>query len=259
MARLALADRSPGLGGPFGHSHNLFIDLVVWTGLPLGILLAAFLVRWSWLRLRAIRLAQDAVLLLLLGVVGVHAMLELPLHYAYFLLPVGLVIGVLHVRLGVQVVRTTPRWTLAALWLAGALALGVTVRDYFHVEASYNTLRFEQARIGLGKVPVGGPPDVLVLTQLREWFRLARYEVRPGMGQAELDWMADVTRAYPSAGALYRLATAFALNDRPEEARAWLAKVCKITDERECRRLRRVWERESRDNPRTAAIAWPPE
>ena len=256
-AQMAVADQFPSLGVTFGHAHNLFLDLVLWNGLPLGLLISGVLIRWFWLRLRAVRRSEDAALFMVLGVVGIHAMVELPLHYAYFLLPVGLVMGILNVRLAARVIGTTPSWTLAAVWLAAALALGLIIQDYFHVEASYNTLRFEKARIGLGKGPAGKPPDVLTLTQHREWIRLARFEVRPGMSSQELDWMAALTRTYPSTGAVYRLATALALNDRPDEARAWLGKICKIADEQECQQVQRAWKQESLNDPRTAAIKWP--
>ncbi|PIW09923.1 MAG: polymerase, partial [Comamonadaceae bacterium CG17_big_fil_post_rev_8_21_14_2_50_60_13] len=64
----------------FSHSHNLFLDLVLWCGIPFGLFVSLYLIRWFWLRLRAVRCAEDAVLMLFLLVVGNHAMLELPLH-----------------------------------------------------------------------------------------------------------------------------------------------------------------------------------
>lgn len=255
--QMAVAERFPTLGVTFGHSHNLFLDLVLWSGLPIGMFASLALVRWFWRRFKAIRRPDDATLFLLLVVVGIHAMVELPLHYAYFLLPTGLLMGVLNTRLGVLVVRTSPRWTLAILWLGTALVLGAVIRDYFLVEASYNTLRFEKARIGLGKTPPGSPPNVLVLTQHREWIRSARYEVHMGMSPQELAWLTAITTTYPSTGAVYRLATALALNDQPDKARSWLQKVCKITDEQECQLVQRTWAEESRNNPRLAAIQWP--
>ncbi len=254
---LAVADKAPGLGVTFAHSHNLFLDLVLWLGMPLGLLISGLLLHWFWKKFRAVDNANDAVLFLVVGIVGIHAMVELPLHYAYFLLPTGLFIGVINARMGARVIWTTPRWTLAALWLTATLALGAIIHDYFRVEASYNTLRFEQARIGLGKNPVGKPPDVLVLTEFREWIRLARFEVRAGMSHEELDWMSSVTRAYPSATAVYRLAVALALNDQPDEALILLKKICKITHDVQCRKIQQAWQHESTRDPRRAAVKWP--
>jgi O-antigen ligase len=254
-AQLAVAADFPPLYATFAHAHNLFLDLVLWLGLPLGIFVSAYLF-WrfaSWMR--AVANAKDAILMMFLGVIGIHAMLELPLHYAYFLLPTGLVMGVLNQRLGKKPVGTSPRWTLMGLWLVAALLLSVIVRDYFRVEASFQTLRFELARIGT--LPTGKAPDVLLLTQLRERIGFMRYEVKPGMSPEELDWLLKVANAYPGGGVLYKAATALALNDRPEEARQWLKKICKISSVEECDLIKRVWAQDSRGNPLIAAVSWP--
>ena len=247
----------PALGVSFAHSHNLFLDFVLWVGLPLGLLMVAVVLRWFWGKVRAVQSAQDATLIFVLAAIGVHAMVELPLHYAYFLLPVGLFMGMLDARLGARAVVTTPRWTLPALWLCAALALGVTVRDYLRVEASYQKLQFEVARIGLDKTPIGGPPVVLALTQLREWMLLARYKVHPDMAPQELAWMEALTVAYPAPSALYRLAGAYAVNGRVRDSGKWLGKICRFSDPAVCQSFRQMWEAESRLDPAKAAVPWP--
>jgi hypothetical protein len=256
-AQMAVADQFSGLGGIFQQSHNLFLDLMLWTGVPIGLLITGILVRWFWRRLRAVRQPEDVALFLLLTVVGIHALVEFPLQYAYFLLPIGLVMGILNVRLGARVVASTPYGILSGLWLSAALVVGVTVRDYAHVDASYTLLRLEQSIIGQGRGTMGGPPDVWVLTQLREWILVTRYKAREGMSQQELAQLAMLTRTNPSLSLAYRLATALALNNRPGEARAWLGRICKFTDEEKCRLAQDTWARESPNDPRTAAIRWP--
>lgn len=256
-AQMAVADQFPSLGGVFSHSHNLFLDLALWTGIPIGALIGVVLIRWFWLRFRALRQGDDAILLLVVGVVGIHALLEFPLQYAYFLIPAGLIMGILNVRTGARVLWTSTRWVLGAVWLAAAIGLGVTIRDYARVDASYIKLRLEQGLLGQGRPPLGGPPDVWVLTQMREWIRMQRYKVHPKMSQQELDEMVVMTTWYPSLSSAYRLATALALNARPDEARAWLGKICQFTDDRECSLAQRTWEVESQNSPSMGAIAWP--
>ena len=118
LAQLTAALDHPPLRVLFSHSHNLFLDLMLWCGIPVGLFVSGCLLRWFWLRLRAVRSAEDAVLLLFLLVVGNHAMLELPLHHAYFLLPAGLVMGALNVRLDVRPVLILGRWSAVVVWLA---------------------------------------------------------------------------------------------------------------------------------------------
>lgn len=255
-AQMAMADQFPSLEGVFSHSHNLVLDLLLWCGLPIGLLIVVALVQWFWQRSRAVRQPEDATLFLLLTVLGIHALLEFPHQYAYFLIPAGLVMGVLNARLGARIVWTSPKWTLLGLWLAAIVGLGVTIRDYAEVDTSYTLLRLEQGLLGQGRPPLGGPPDTWVLTQFREWIKMARYKTHPDMSQKEFDAMEDVTRAYPSLSLAYRLATALAINGRPEEAQMWLERLCKFTDEKECLIAQRTWARESANEPRLTAVRW---
>lgn len=254
-AQLSVASDFSPLYATFGQSHNLFLDLVLWVGLPIGIFVSAALIWWFASCTRAVSNAKDAILLMFLSVIGIHAMLELPLHYAYFLLPTGMVMGVVNSRVGGKPMWITPRWTLMGLWLVAAVLLSGIVRDYFRVESSFQTLRFELARIGT--LPPGKPPDVVLLTQLRERIRFMRYKVKPGMSPEELAWVLQVVNAYPGGGVLYKAATALALNDRPQEARQWLKRICKISSVEECDLIKRVWAQDSRGNPAIAAVPWP--
>lgn len=253
-AQLEVASDFPSLHQTFAHAHNLFLDLVLWLGLPIGIAVSAYLL-WrfaAWMR--AVSNAKDAILVMFLGVIGIHAMLELPLHYAYFLLPTGLVMGVLNQRVGGKPWWILPRGTLMGLWLVVALLLSVIARDYFRVEASFQKLRFEQARIGT--LPPGNSPDVLLLTQLRERISFMRYRAKAGMNLQELAWAKQVASTYPGSGMLYKVAFALALNGRPDEAQQWLKKICKISSPEECDLIKRVWAEDSRANPLIASVPW---
>ena len=255
LAQLRAALDHPPLHLFFSHSHNLFLDLMLWCGIPLGLFVSIYLVRWLWLRLRAVGGPEDAVLLLFLLVVANHAMLELPLHHAYFLLPVGLIMGALNVRLNVRPVLVLGRWSVVVVWMASVALMTVIIRDYSRVEASYQDLRFEWAHI---KTEVrGGPPEVLLLTQWREFIRMARFEPASGMSGDDLDWMRRVASTYPGAGAFHKLAGALAMNQRPDEAKLWLKKMCKMVSESQCAAVKEAWANQSLSDPHIAAVPWP--
>lgn len=254
-AHLAAALGQPGLNILFSHSHNLFLDLMLWCGIPLGLLASTALVWWLWRSFRAVQRAEDALLLLLVVVVANHAMLELPLHYAYFLLPTGLVIGVLDVRLAALLLRVGGRWVIMVIWLASAALLSLIVRDYLCVEASYQTLRFEWANIRT--TAPKQPPEVLLLTQLRELIRYARFEPRAGMSADELNWMRSVAGLYPNAGTIHKMAAALVWNQRPEEAQLWLRRMCKVVHPFQCEAIRRAWANQALNDPQIRAVPWP--
>ena len=255
LAQLTASIDHPALHTVFSHSHNLFLDLVLWCGIPFGLFVSLYLIRWFWLRLRAVRCAEDAVLMLFLLVVGNHAMLELPLHHAYFLLPTGLVMGALHVRLQVRPILATGRWSYVGIWLVSALLLGFLIRDYSRVETSYQALRFEWARIKYQTR--GTPPEVLLLTQWRDFIALARFEPPSHMTVQELDWLRKVNSTTPSTGGFHKLAAALAMNKQPIEAQLWLRRACKIVSPTQCEALRSAWAQQSMGNPDIAAVAWP--
>lgn len=255
LAQMAVATEHPSLHIVFSYSHNLFLDLILWCGIPLGLLVSLVLLRWFWLRLRAVQSAENAVLLLMLLVVANHAMFELPLYYAYFLLPVGLVMGSLHVRLGVSPVLLMGRWAFLALWLAATTLLALIIRDYARVETSYQTLRLEWSRIKI-TLPVG-PPEVLLLTQWRDYIKYARIEFKVGISTDELNEMRKVTGLYPNAILLHKLATVLAMNQHPGEARLWLQRLCKVAPEADCQAAKTMWAKQSLRYPEIAAIPWP--
>lgn len=254
LAQLAVATAHPPLQIVFSYAHNLFLDLILWCGIPLGLLLSASLLWWFWKRFRAVQSAEDAVLLLFLLVVANHAMLELPLYYAYFLLPAGLVMGMLNTRLGARPVLSVARWAAGLLWLAATTLLVLLVRDYSRVEPSYENLNFEWHRIKVAQI---GPPDVLLLTQWHDFVEFARYEPKAGLSQAELEALRSIPELFSGALFLHKYASTLALNQRPDEARLWLQRVCKVASEPECRTAQAIWARQALKHPEIAAIPWP--
>lgn len=255
LAQMAVAADHPHLRGAYIYTHNLFLDLVLWCGIPLGVLISVVLLGWFGCRWVAVRSAENAVLLLFLLVVGNHAMLELPLYYAYFLLPTGLVMGAIHVRMAGKPWLKTGRWVLGVLLLVAGALLGLLVRDYSRVESSYQNLRMEWGGIRLREP--ARPPEVLLLTQWHDYIRYARFEPQPGLDRATLDWMRHMTSMFPNVIFFNKLAVTLALNRQPDEARLWLQRMCKVVPETQCRAARAAWIKQGQQNAAVAAIAWP--
>jgi hypothetical protein len=257
LAQMAVAVDHPYLQGVFFYSHNLFLDLVLWCGIPLGLCIVVVLLAWFWRRMRGVASAENAILMLFLLVVGNHAMLELPLHYAYFLLPVGLVMGALNVRLDVRPVLQTGRWLLVTLCLGGMVLLAVLVRDYARAEQSYQDLRMEWSGIKL-KTPASSP-NALLLTQWNNYIRYARFEPKPDLERETLNWMRHMAGMFPNVVFLNKLAMALAMNHQADEARSWLQRMCKVVPQKACDAARLEWVRQGKKTPEIAAIAWPVE
>ena len=256
LAQQAVALDHPPVGEHIEHAHNLVLDLLVWAGVPVGgaILLAVGLaVAGAWRRAVA---PEAAWLLIAAGGFGVHALLEYPHEYAYFLIPVGLALGAAH---ALEPQPRGWRWPRPALPVAGgvlALVLGVVAHDYLRAEANHRLLRFESARIGVDRI-VSVAPDLLVLDQLQAFLAFARTEARPGMSAGELERMRSVSERWGTPPVLLRYALAAGLNGQPEVARQTAGRLCRIHPAPHCDEGRAAWAALQQRHPELRAVPWP--
>lgn len=254
-AQIEVAVNHSAMNTVYSHSHNLLLDLVLWCGIPIGLAVFLYLAYWLWIRIKCVRNAEDALMALFVIVVVNHAMLEFPLQYAYFLLPLGLLAGALETRLPSRKVWVSGRKMVVALWLLAGLLLTLLIRDYWQIERAYQALRFEWAGY-TAKAPVQ-PPDLLLLNQWHGFVWFVRLEPSANMSAADIELMRALTRLYPSAGFFHKLATALALNNQSEEAQWWLKRVCKISTAHQCNAVRRTWANQSLKDPKIARVKWP--
>jgi hypothetical protein len=183
-----------------------------------------------------------------------HAMLELPLHHAYVLLPFGLVMGALDQRLGIAPILQLPRAFAMLLWVTAFVLLSLIVRDYMRVERSYQALRFEWARI---KSPPAEIPDVLLLSQWRDFVGFVKQEPAKGLDEAELESLRRIAALNPGAATLQKLAVVLALNGRSDEAALWLRRMCNTAPKSQCELVRKAWLIDAKTTPEIAAVRWP--
>lgn len=209
------------------HAHNIFIDLLIWNGLPIGLVLIGALIGWVLYSSARIRSPESWFAILIVMVVGTHGTLELPLEYAYFLFFVGLCVGIVQREWPSTYLVNVSRTAAASALGAGSLALAAIFFEYQILESDSLKLQFEAAKLA-PRPESPSAPDVVLLTQLREQIRFGRTEARPNMEPSELVWMKGVAHRFPTPGALYRYALALGLNDRLLDARLELTRLHKL-------------------------------
>ena len=199
------------------HSHNILLDLLIWNGPLLGLAIicaAAFWLAFLGWRSRSL---ESIFCLIVVGVVLVHGMLELPLEYGFFLFPVGLLLGLVAGEQRSRRELLVPRWLVGAVLIASAAMFAWVWHEYRVIEEDHRLMRFESSQIGDLKAEQAAP-DVLLLTQLREFIRFARTPAAEGMSSEQLEWMRKVAHRYPYSPSLFRYSLALALNGKTKQA-----------------------------------------
>lgn len=233
-------------GLPFSHAHNLFLELVLWLGIPLGGLLSLGLLFWITLRFLQIRTVEQMLVFAALLAMGLHAMLELPLHYAYFLLPTGLLAGALcQLQCPESKCRVVGRIVVLGLGIVVALLLGIVSRDYLRIEESHLALRFENQ--GVGTIHNRNPPDTLLLEQWRGVIELSRLKPHGGMSDREVDRWRELAIYHSSGVNLQNMLSILSFNGRHSEAEYWAQRVCAVFEQATCELIIKRW-RESYAN-----------
>ena len=251
-AQVAVSDNYPKMTGKYmAQAHNQFLDFIVWTGFPLGLLLCGIVLVWFWLAWRKVSNISQAIYFALLIVTGAHALVELPLHYAYFLLPIGLVIGSLNASMQIGMWGTLSRRYVMALWLTVAALLGLLLNDYFRLESAFSDIRFEKANFV--NAPKQHIPETLVLNHLQYVIELYAMQPASGLSASEVKRVVDTTTFLPSAYNISKLVVILALNEQPEAAHFWMHKAKSMMSPENYMNAQKDWVRASAQFPQIAA------
>lgn len=258
VAQMRGAAEQPFVGEMIEHSHSLVLDLLIWNGVPLGLLMVGGLVAWFGIHVRACRSAMVAWLLAAIAVITLHGLLEFPLEYAYFLLPLGVMMGAVEVlsRNGGGGLAVSRRLIHLLVLVVVVFSAWVLV-EYTKVQEHYRQMRFELA--GFGKAQDRDKVDgIVLLTQLRDFQRFARVPARRQMSQSELQHMRRVAERYGYPPVLLRYALALALNGHQVESARTLTVLCRIHPPERCREGAEAWaSMASTVYPELQGVSWP--
>jgi O-antigen ligase len=256
VAHYTVAPDYPATKEILADSHNLVLDLLVWNGWPIGLFLIGALGWWFLVMATRKHSPESAIALAAVISIFVHSMVEFPINYLYFMLPIAAVMGGLVAELRASDSVSAPRWaaplSLGVLIIAGAsLSL-----EYLKIEEEVVARRFEAARIGVDK-PAFPPVDVQWLTQLGNYMRFVRTSATDNMSDADIRWMGQVAKRFPNWTAVVQYAAALARNDRPGDAAAALTRICKTHPDEACQAAQSRWSQFGKGSAKIAAVPFP--
>lgn len=239
-AQFLSASHFPAIGEWLAHSHNLVLDLLIYNGLPLGLMLIALLVLWFAGQIRQCGDSAHWCWLLGLFFLLLHALLEFPLHYSYFLVPAGLLIGLVDSGRGTTTGATRPTLAIPAALAIGVL--GAVAAEYVEAEESLRDLRL--ASFNVGKAAADLPkPDWVLLESWKAYHVVVSMKIEENMAARDLETLGQVAQRYPYPNVLSGYAEAAALNGLPEVARQMLVHACKVHNETVCDAVKTWWAR----------------
>lgn len=203
------------------YSHNILLDLLIWNGIPIGTLIIVFFAYWLFKLSQLAYTVENFIALAMIGAVISHGMLEFPLEYATFLLPVGFLMGYVYVDSSFQNVINLSKKKIIIFYGCAIVLYGTIFYEYVKIEQDTRLVRAEILNIGKTHVTQAAP-NLLLMTQLSERIRYIRTAPEKNMSKEELLWMKKVTYRYATPNNLYKYAQVLLLNNQEEKSKHYL-------------------------------------
>lgn len=184
------------------HAHNIFLDLMVWFGLPLGGVASICGTAWFFQAVRHTWHRNSSTeffcFLLMLLPIGIHSLLEYPFAYLYFLIIAGYFAGSLEAQLGYSRVWSTSGRKVALLTAICMMLLSALIaRDYFQIEQDYRALRFEQEFVTKKEYLHKFHTEAAWLTQYGKLIQTLRKDLQAPAESTSIESARQVTMRFP--------------------------------------------------------------
>lgn len=220
-----LTNDLPETGGQVAHAHNFVLDILLYNGIVFGGVILIYLARFFVKALRNIRTTGVLFPFAAIMVLMVHASLELPLHYAYFLLPLGWFIGVVAQKIEQPPSLRPSFYMVLAVFFVWVAAGWVTALDCFEVERTFYMLRYKK---GQPPIEPANQPHLYVLSQWGDRLEFINSDPVIPLSEDRYQWMKGVVLTTPSSYLYMRLAQNLALVGQVERSQFWLTVLCKV-------------------------------
>jgi O-antigen ligase len=195
-------------------AHNVLLDLIIWDGIALGTVIIAYFACWFlWLNQQA-KNTISIIAIMMVCTVLIHAMLEFPQRYAYFLLTCGFLLGIVQAQTPVLKGIVLNKQIFRLIWVVSLLLIIAILRDY-NVYVLNSDLLFSNKR---PNAEFMGSRNILVLTQFDK--RLKWIELNPQivLSEADLVEWENFVKNKPTPYNLRKYAKLLAYNGKVEQA-----------------------------------------
>jgi O-antigen ligase len=213
------------ISGLYNNAHNVVMQLAAETGLAGLLILFGTLGFWFWHARREHRTIYQWWGYMVLAIIGIHALLEYPLWYGYFIGIVAVALGLMENKTYRLELRGLGRLSVAMMLLLGALSLIQLFQGYKKLETSLRLRPVSSTDVSYTPLLRDSLVAVYNYALLRPYAEL----FMTGMIEPSADHLAEkltmnehAMRFVPIAPVVYRQALLLALAERVPEAKAQL-------------------------------------
>ncbi|MBJ9722061.1 O-antigen ligase C-terminal domain-containing protein [Acinetobacter calcoaceticus] len=195
-------------------AHNVLLDLIIWNGIPVGLFIIAYFTCWLlWLNQRA-KETISIIAIMMVCTVLIHAMLEFPERYAYFLLTCGFLLGVIQAQTPMIKGVVLSKQLLRLIWGISLVLIVAIWRDY-NLYVMNSNLLFKNKQ---PNAELMGSNQIFVLTQFEQ--RLKWIELSPEitLPETELAQWGNFVKNKATPYNLRKYAQLLAYNGKVEQA-----------------------------------------
>lgn len=198
----------------YSHAHNIVLDVLAWTGIPIGLLLTALSGYWFLTRLMKARSTHAVYAMCAIIPVALHSMVEYPFAYSYFMITAAVMMGIVEKDYATKTILHF-RKIYASIGLAICAVVGSgVVYEYILIEEDFRVVRFENLRVG--RTPEEYKvPDIVLLTHMRAMLEASRQRPARNMSASELENLRTASLRFPYSILGLRYALALGVNNDP--------------------------------------------
>jgi O-antigen ligase len=227
---LAPEMHNPAVNGLYNNAHNLVMQIGVEAGIAGLIVLFGTLGIWFWQSV--VQKAQFTLYhwwgYAVLGVLGIHSLLEYPLWYAYFIGIAALMLGIFDFTAYRLELRNVGRASVALMLVLGAISLFQVFQGYQRLENAMSLrarAATEHSLISRVQEELLAVRNTALLKSYAEMFIANTMEISADHLDLKLELNESTLHFIPIAPVAYHQVLLLALADKPADAKMMLERA----------------------------------
>lgn len=200
------------------HSHNLVLNFAAELGWPATVALGVALFGWFfsiYRRAAASSTLRFAALIFIATLV--HSMVEFPLWYAFVLIPLAVLMGMVHQLHWQSEAVPVARGVIAATVIAFIVGMGLMTLDYHRVQKGFGALRLKTEGYSFDKKALE-KPEFTLFPYFFDYFKLMGIQPHEGMSAQEIAFVENTGPRFGFVHILNTMAEVYVLNGQPQKA-----------------------------------------